>query len=182
MAKSQVSLNADEFLKNLSIQQKRYLKTIMGNVSKSLDSIRMRAADKYIISRTAGFISGKFSMSRLYKLQPTDKYRLTERTGRLKKILKSPGSWKTTFKQSRLQADPHLLFWIKPQSSGSSSSFLIRLSVTEKGDKGVGFRIKNETKGDKKGVIRKFLEPAIHDEKDNLSKNIQIALNELLMV
>lgn len=179
MAKSKVSINADEFVKNLSKAGLGYHMDIMTGFTRHLDNARMRAGDKYIIPRKAGLPRTKAGFRRLYKLQPSHPKMLTERTGFLKKILKSVGAWKITKKIARLKADPHLLFWVRPQRVGKRRLYIARASITEKGDSEVKYRVAHEKHGDKSGLKRPFFEPALMDEKQVIAKMLKANIYKL---
>lgn len=184
MAKSQITINAKEFINSLNKEQKEMHRDIMTRLTVNMDNIRKKAADKFIIPRRAGKPHGNLhiALRALYKMQPTDPRRLTERTGLLKDILKSNGTWSRSLRNMRLRASEHLLFWIKPQKEGSRYSYLMNLAIMPRGSKAVKNRIENEIRGSQSGVKRPFFEPAIMDEKDNINRSVSEFLNVLRKV
>lgn len=178
MAKSLVKINAQEFVRKLTKAQKKLNRDVLVAFSHILDNVRMKAADKYIIPRKGPAPTKGKGTGYLAKIQPPDKTYLTERTGLLKRVLKSSGSWSKSFTTMRLRASKHLLFWVTPQTEGNKFYYLARMSVVEKGVPGVKYRIRHETHGSRNGTIRKFFEPALNDER----RNIPTALNKVLQI
>ena len=161
---------------------------VMYEMTNSMDRIRMRSGDKEIIPRRGKKPYGtgrgyKIGMIRLYKQQPTHQNRLTERTGMLKDILTSSGTWSRSKKAMRLKASKHLVFWVKPQKEGSSRYYKARLAIMEKGNRQLGYRIMNETRGEPtKGKKRLFFEPAFKAEENNIKHNVARPLSKLRKV
>ena len=181
MAKSRVSVNAKEFVQTLTKEQLKYHQENMVAISDAMDQVRMDAANKMIIPRRGPYPATTRSRYILYKRQPAVSGKLTERTGLLKRILKSPGSWTKSKTRRRLKADPHLLFWVSPQSEGNKKFYVARLSIVEKGSADVRYRIKHETRGIR-GRIRKFLEPALEQNKKTFTRNLGKSLRSTFKV
>lgn len=188
MAKTQVTLNAEEFIRDLTKVQESLHNDIMYGITSAMDRIRKTSGEQMIIPRRGQKPTGnaqgfKRGMIRLYKDQPSHSTKLTERTGMLKQILLSAGTWTRSIKQMRLKASKHLVFWVKPQKEGNDRSYIAMLSIMEKGDVRIKYRIMNETTGESvKGKKRPFFEPALKAEKPYLEKEIQIPIRKLRRV
>jgi hypothetical protein len=79
-----VELDISKFLPWQKKVLAKYRFFIMQSVAETLDNTRQRAVKKYIIPRRN---TSERRLSKLYKIQPTNPTKLTERTGALNKML-----------------------------------------------------------------------------------------------
>lgn len=164
MAKSAIRVNADAFIKSLDQQQLIRHQGIMVSLQKYVDRALESAYTKHIIK--GKFRSGSMKPGRMYRLQPSDPTRLTSRTGLLYYMLSINAGWNPSKPtkiqgETRLRSHPAIKAWVRPQQSGTSFFYLIRLTMS--GDTDVENRIRNEKTGDRRGVRRPFLRPGLED-------------------
>ena len=166
MARSPVVSNAKEFVKRLDGVSAAYHRGVVGSMATSADLARNRAVTEhmnprgrkpsfryeYVNMRTP---TGGEYVQRRKVVEKSDK--LFVKTGRLADALQTKGSWnlKKNLTESRFSGTGrgarHWLAWIRPQASGNTHSYLMRLSLTEAGDPMMKYRILHE----KGGVMRR---------------------------
>ena len=101
------------------------------------------------------------AMSRLRKMQPASRKFLTVRSGLYASIFKAKGStFKVLNQSAKLFGAKFLSAVVKIVKVPGKTAFTFRMAVKPQGDDRVKFRMLHEIKGDRKGVIRKHLEPA----------------------
>ena len=151
---AEIRSNAKEFLKRLDKCNLERHHDIMMAFADNLDDIRFKAVERYMYPKAP----------RKVKARPD---KLTIRSGKLANIMRHQGQWNVprSLAEARLKAGQNLLFWIRPQIKSDRAEYMARLSVVEAGDAGVKYRVNHEARGDRRGVRRPFLAPAINDNR-----------------
>lgn len=142
---TEIKTNQKAFLAKLDKESKAYHKRIMEGIAANADEIRHRAWRKYMIRQGA---LGFKKVQGFRDVPVTHKTKLLIRSGRLKRILNSPGKWSIprTVRQARLRAtSQHLLFTIVPQKNPKTWHYILNLRIMPRGDEGIKHRLNHET-------------------------------------
>lgn len=141
---TEIKTNQKAFLAKLQKEAILYHKRLMEGIALNADEIRRRAWKKYMVRAGALGYEQEPGFKRSPKTHPT---KLLIRTGRLKRILDSPGKWHIprTATQARLKASSqHLLFTITPQLTSKTWFYLLNMRIMPRGDKLIHHRLTHE--------------------------------------
>jgi len=191
---SNFTSNATAFSKRLKKVGVKLNINILRSLTRSIDDIRNRAGEQFIIpskvkiervQRKAGGaiipLARKGSeLVALSELQPSHPSLLTNRLGRLQKLLKSKGTWQVVRKLAELKgASRHLNFKIRPQFESGRTFYSAILVLAEKGNKDIKARLDHELGRTRSRKKRPFFEPSLKIETKSVLPDIKkLAKNE----
>ena len=183
MARSQIVSNAKEFVKKLDDVSSLYHRGVLESLAVSADLARNRAVTEFMNPRSRkrtfhyeywspppGTRDGTDRLidNRTYRVKVYEKSdKLYIKSGRLADALQTNGAWniKKNMTESRFagsgRGGKHWLAWIRPQSSGNTVSYLLRMSLTEAGDPLMRYRILHE----KGGAMRRDVQGKTWEER-----------------
>jgi len=196
MADSKIVLRSRDFINNLNKIDLAMHMEKMDALAGSLDSVRQRAAIRYMYPRKysksqivvkrnkhnnpVAYVRGSGGyLTPLVKLQPSRSDKLTVRTGLLQDVLLMPGAWSKSKQQYSFRSNPNLMLWVRPQREGNVNYYMARFSITGRSGDDLEYRIKHETRGDRSGMKRPFIAPSMNDESSLITQKISGILSKI---
>lgn len=184
MAKTKVQVNAEQFTRKLTQRQIEYHVDVLRQLAESVDVMRQRAVDDFMIPRRGPYPRTEALMKKLYRMQPSHPTRMTHRLGVLKGVMrrKSSDKWKIPRKLkgiSRLRAAKEFKAIISPELRGNSLVYNVDIRI---GGGDVEMRVRNAMRGDSRGRVRKFMEPAIFAEDAGTRRRLGRAISKVRIV